>query len=975
MNGLRTLLSSSAVAVLFLTASAGLWISPSDISTLYQDSLGTTPVTAYGQPVGLALDKSKSMALGPELISGSWTLTVAGTATATESPAGTLNLTGDGTNQAIADMSIATVIGATYKVTALSSVPAAILISANQGGGGTVLSTTFQAGSNTATFVATSPTMWIRFFKTLATLAVITTISARQVTHLGSERITNGAFPTDLSGWTQANTGASTVTWSAGAALFNTNGIDKARLQQSFPTVVGETYLVSAGGTGVACSIGTSAGVQNVVSGLNNNVRPTFTFVATTTTTWFNTDTTTNGATLDNISVRQIIRDGSEMNSILPWTLSFAGTATATESPTGTLNLTGDGTNSAKADKAFSTVPGASYRITAAVSTQPVSIMVGTAQGLQDVVAQAGYLVGTATFQFTATSTTSWIRFFRVGAALGVASAISVKLVAGAHASQPTSTKRPIYGQWPAQKARNLAQYSSDLSNAWWIKSAGASVAAAGVNTPLGNPAWTITYSAIDITALVQSAARTVVAGETYTFSCWILAGTAPSVNIRFGDPAGGAAIGSVPVTPTASWVRYSTTLTMPTSGVSGRVEIRGSSVTAGTVIVGDIQWELASTASAYQKQTAAGVYSDPLYRNLANGSADVGNATYWPASSNFNGVTATKGASGVGSDGLPFVEYTVSGTSSAASVITLPTPQRVTASMGIQFNASLIVSIVAGTPPVTANQSGIRVGIVGESVPGTNTESFISTLIAPTVDTLATITGQLAAAGSVLAYGGIQIRTNTGDTVNYTVRIKALQFELGTERTAYQANKSRYEVTEAGLPSVAGLWFDGVDDFLQTPTITPGTDKGQIFAGLRKLSDAVRGIVATQQGAASRLSLEAPGVALNNYSATAGGSTLTGANSGAIPAPTASVITVLDDISGVTLALRSNGSQVASSGATQGTGNYAAGQVTIGTNSGGTQPFNGVLNELVMRFGATLDTSLIVGAEQAVNAKTYAYG
>lgn len=45
-----------------------IWLDPADLSTLYQDSAGTTPVTADNQPVGLMLDKSRSLALGPELI-------------------------------------------------------------------------------------------------------------------------------------------------------------------------------------------------------------------------------------------------------------------------------------------------------------------------------------------------------------------------------------------------------------------------------------------------------------------------------------------------------------------------------------------------------------------------------------------------------------------------------------------------------------------------------------------------------------------------------------------------------------------------------------------------------------------------------------------------------------------------------------------------------------------------------------------
>ncbi|WP_417656198.1 phage head spike fiber domain-containing protein [Pseudidiomarina aestuarii] len=53
---------------LFLQGEQGLWLDPSDISTMYQDAAGSTPVTEPGQPVGLILDKSRSMKLGPEKV-------------------------------------------------------------------------------------------------------------------------------------------------------------------------------------------------------------------------------------------------------------------------------------------------------------------------------------------------------------------------------------------------------------------------------------------------------------------------------------------------------------------------------------------------------------------------------------------------------------------------------------------------------------------------------------------------------------------------------------------------------------------------------------------------------------------------------------------------------------------------------------------------------------------------------------------
>lgn len=43
---------------LFLNGEEGAWYDPSDLTTLYQDSAGTTPVTADGDPVGRMEDKS-----------------------------------------------------------------------------------------------------------------------------------------------------------------------------------------------------------------------------------------------------------------------------------------------------------------------------------------------------------------------------------------------------------------------------------------------------------------------------------------------------------------------------------------------------------------------------------------------------------------------------------------------------------------------------------------------------------------------------------------------------------------------------------------------------------------------------------------------------------------------------------------------------------------------------------------------------
>jgi hypothetical protein len=53
---------------LFENGEQGAWYDPSDFSTLFDDSAGTTPVTGVEQFVGLMLDKSKGLVLGPELV-------------------------------------------------------------------------------------------------------------------------------------------------------------------------------------------------------------------------------------------------------------------------------------------------------------------------------------------------------------------------------------------------------------------------------------------------------------------------------------------------------------------------------------------------------------------------------------------------------------------------------------------------------------------------------------------------------------------------------------------------------------------------------------------------------------------------------------------------------------------------------------------------------------------------------------------
>lgn len=60
---------SQLIKSLFANNEQGFAYDPNDLSTMYQDAVGTIPVTSVGQPVGLIRDKSKGLTLGSNQIS------------------------------------------------------------------------------------------------------------------------------------------------------------------------------------------------------------------------------------------------------------------------------------------------------------------------------------------------------------------------------------------------------------------------------------------------------------------------------------------------------------------------------------------------------------------------------------------------------------------------------------------------------------------------------------------------------------------------------------------------------------------------------------------------------------------------------------------------------------------------------------------------------------------------------------------
>jgi hypothetical protein len=213
----------------------------------------------------------------------------------------------------------------------------------------------------------------------------------------------------------------------------------------------------------------------------------------------------------------------------------------------------------------------------------------------------------------------------------------------------------------------------------------------------------------------------------------------------------------------------------------------------------------------------------------------------------------------------------------------------------------------------------------------------------------------------------------------------------MGTP-TRYQrvTNATDYALTaEDGTPFPLFIRLDGSDDWLQTNTITPGTDKVAVFAGVRKLSDAADGLICEfSDNAATRpraFNLGGPSTlgpavsygALLGGGPSGGSGQRSGVGSNGFPAPITNVVQVSFDSAGAAILdeikPRINGvlTQSIQFGDAVTTGNFLAYPLYIGRRAGTSFPFNGHIHQLIVRFGPNLDAATIANAEKFVGTKT----
>jgi hypothetical protein len=203
-------------------------------------------------------------------------------------------------------------------------------------------------------------------------------------------------------------------------------------------------------------------------------------------------------------------------------------------------------------------------------------------------------------------------------------------------------------------------------------------------------------------------------------------------------------------------------------------------------------------------------------------------------------------------------------------------------------------------------------------------------------------------------------------------ILIRFPQLEINATATPYQRVTTTYDVTEAGVASLGYLFFDGGGDFMSTGTITPGTDKAQIFAGVRKISDGATRMIVELGNTSTGFFALYQFSSGTGYSTVSAGSILVGADtSNSFAAPNTAVLAVLSDISGDSLSIRANGTQWGPVTSNQGTGNYGNHPIYIGARGGTTIPFLGHIHSLIVRFGPNLTDARISATESWVASKT----
>lgn len=220
-------------------------------------------------------------------------------------------------------------------------------------------------------------------------------------------------------------------------------------------------------------------------------------------------------------------------------------------------------------------------------------------------------------------------------------------------------------------------------------------------------------------------------------------------------------------------------------------------------------------------------------------------------------------------------------------------------------------------------------------------------------------------------------LRTSYAGDGTSGLKIYKSQLEEGSTATNYQRVGSFLDVSEEGKARRGRIWYNGTSHFMETGTITPGTDKVQVFAGVRKLGTTNAIVIELSTNvnfSAGSLSMNAPGSS-NDYLAGSKGNepVLLGqfATVDVGSSPDTAVLTSTHDIANDLSRLARNAVYGTDATAEKGTGNFLAYPLYFGARAGTSLFFNGYEDTSIIRFGPNLDDTTISKVESYVASKT----
>jgi hypothetical protein len=214
------------------------------------------------------------------------------------------------------------------------------------------------------------------------------------------------------------------------------------------------------------------------------------------------------------------------------------------------------------------------------------------------------------------------------------------------------------------------------------------------------------------------------------------------------------------------------------------------------------------------------------------------------------------------------------------------------------------------------------------------------------------TYTVATATAGSVVVnIGGVNgtSRTAAGTYTDYINTLNTGGFVIVP--TTFSGSLDNIEVVDVSAGAVTapyGLQYDGIDDFLTTASVDfTATDKMAVVMGVRKLSDAAQGIflelsvnTGTNNGSFRMTFPGAGGV--GSYGWLSKGTTFGAPTPSGFAAPITNVVSGIGDIANDIATIRVNG--VATPDSTdQGTGTYGNYPFFFGRRAGTSLPYNGL--------------------------------